>query len=226
MAFAACGLIAGAISFAIFDSAPDPDPRDAMALAPAQALTETKVAPAARLSENEIPPAQTTGEEGANASHQKTGSIKPACRESAGETRQGDCAPVRVVRIRPARAANERPLIAAVPIGHRDDPTMRPASPQTAVGAGPVPVAPEEPKVARAPTEISLAEQTPAETPPAVEPAPPASNPAVAAQRSRPRVHHASRRRNENSYSSSSSGRSSRSSVSRAYAQFGYARLW
>jgi hypothetical protein len=59
---------------------------------------------------------------GAKASW-KEGSIKPTCRENLGEVPEGDCTPVRVVRVRPVRAVNERPLIAAVPIGHRDDAT-------------------------------------------------------------------------------------------------------
>ena len=44
MAFVVCGVVAGAISIAIFNSEPDHDPMDAMALAPAEALIAPKPA--------------------------------------------------------------------------------------------------------------------------------------------------------------------------------------
>jgi hypothetical protein len=125
MAFVVCGLFAGAISVAIFNPEPDHDPMDAMALAP-EALIAPKPDQLATQSEirpvtNE-PSAKKTDEKGTNASR-KEGWIKPTCRENLGEVPEGDCTPVRVVRVRPVRAVNERPLIAAVPIGHRDDAT-------------------------------------------------------------------------------------------------------
>jgi hypothetical protein len=135
------------------------------------------------------------------------------------------------VRVHPLRAINERPLIAAVPIGHRDDPATLPSPPSAPVEADPPPVAPsEQPSATTVPTETPVAEvtPTPAEAAPIVEPTPPT----VAANKSRPRVHHArnesrSGRRNNysyaSSYSSHASSYSSRSSVS---LQGGYARLW
>jgi hypothetical protein len=226
MAFVVCGLVAGAISFAIFDSAPEPDPMNAMALAPPDALAARKlVSPAAR-SEKPLanaPSVQKIGGEGADQSR-KAGPLKPTCREGSGEVRQGDC-PVRVTRLRPPRAVNEQPAIAAVPIGHRDDPTMIPAPPQTL--AGPLPAdPPAEPKANLPPTQLSVAEETAAGAAPAAEPAPPVPVPAVASKKSRPRVHHASRRHEQYSYSSSSSAGSSRYGGSRTYVQAGYARLW
>ena len=41
MALLVCGLLAGASGVAIFKAEPDPDPRDAMALAPAETLGST-----------------------------------------------------------------------------------------------------------------------------------------------------------------------------------------
>ena len=227
VAFVVCGLVAGAISFAIFDSAPEPDPMNAMALAPPDALAARKlVSPAARSEKppGNAPSVQKIGEEGADQSR-KAGPLKPTCRENFGEARQGDC-PVRVTRMRPPRAVNERPAIAAVPIGHRDDPTMIPAPPQTRIGAGPLPAdPPAEPKANPPPTQLSVAEETAADAAPAAEPAPPVPVPAVASKKPRAPVYHAARRHEQYSYSSSSA-RSSRYSGSRTYVQTGYARLW
>lgn len=231
MAFVVCGLFAGAISVAIFNPEPDHDPIDAMALAP-EALIAPK--PNQLATQSEIrpvtngPSAQKTGEKGANASR-KAGSIKPTCRESLGEVPEGDCTSVRV-RARPLRAVNERPLIAAVPIGHRDDPTVLPASPSTPVGVSPsLAVPPEEPKVISAAVEASVVEATPADVD--AEPTTPASMPTVTSKKPRPRVQHAqderrSRRRHHYSYASSYSARRSSYSLSNTYVQSGYARVW
>jgi hypothetical protein len=137
MAFVVCGVVAGTISIAILNSEPDHDPMDAMALAPADALTAPKPAEPATQFERRLangPSARKAGDKG------KAGSIKPICGESPGEVREGDCTPIRVGRIRPPRAVNERPLIAAVPIGHRDDPIVLPASPPAPIAVNPSPV--------------------------------------------------------------------------------------
>ena len=218
MAFVACGVVAGAISIAVFNSEPDHDPMDAMALAPADALSVPKPAEPATQSEKRLangPSAPKAGDKG------KAGSIKPTCGESPGEVREGDCTPIRVVRRRPPKAVNERPLIAAVPIGHRDDPTELPASPPAPIAVNPSPVVhPEEPKTAPARTEASVGEET---SPDAASAAvtPPASMPTVTPEKPRQRVHHAPRRNNEYSYTSRS-----RYSVPRTQPQGGYARLW
>ena len=132
-----CGLVAGAISFAVFKPEPYRDAMDAMALAPLETLIEPKPAQPAAQSEKRLanePSAQRTDEEGTNATR-KASSIKPTCRGSLGEVPpEGDCAPVRVVRMRPPRAVNE---IAAVPIGHRDDVTANPTSRSFASGSAP-----------------------------------------------------------------------------------------
>jgi hypothetical protein len=215
VALLVCGLIAGAISVGIFNLEPDRDPLDAMALAPAETLIDPKPAQPGTQSQKKTANASSAekiDEEGTNASS-KAALIKPTCRKSLGEVPEGDCTPVRVVRVRPLRAVNERPLIAAVPIGRRDDPAMLPAPPPTAVAASPPPAAPPEvPKAAPAPPETSLAEATPADAVPAVEPAPPAPMPTVTSKKARPRVHHAQnepRRRNHYSYEPSYNARSS-----------------
>jgi hypothetical protein len=231
--FMVCGLVAGALSLVIFGSAPHPDSRDAMALAPAEALTETRLAQPATLSESGIPSAQETAEEGANTS-QKTGSIKPACRESLGETRQGDCAPVRVVRMRPPRAANEQPLIAAVPIGHRDGPTVVPASPPLVSPAVPSRAIPREPETAPASTENTKARAADA-IPVAAKPAHAALARAVISVKLQSQVHRTSRRRNTGNYAdfnpsshaSSHSAHSSGSGSNRPlWNTFAYAHSW
>jgi hypothetical protein len=221
----------------MFKTDSDPDPKDAMALAPAEALIAPNAAQPATQSEKRpanAPSAQETDEERVKASR-KAGPIKPTCRESLGEVPEGDCTSVRVVRVRPLRAVNERPLIAAVPIGHRDDPAVLPTPPTTVSPSASVP--PEEPKATTAPMETTVVEATPADATPAAEPTSPAPTPAVSSKKPRPRVHHAqdeSRRRNHYSYVSSYNGRSSsegswsygvRSSPS-SYFQGGYARVW
>ena len=187
------------------------NPLDAMALAPAEALIEPKVALAA------APPAPRP----ANASPVETdvGSTKPTCREGVGEG-EGDCIRVRVVR--PLRALNERPLIAAAPIGHRNDPTVLPASPSARAEARPSPAAPaEKSSVLPAPAETAIAEAIPADIAPAAEPIPPAPAPRVTSNKSRPRVHHV---RNE----SRSSRRNGYSYTARSSYSFqgGWGRLW
>jgi hypothetical protein len=241
LSFVAFGIVAGASGLAVFMTNPDSDPvtsanpLDAMALAPSEALIDPK--PAQPATQSHKKPANGPDEEGATAT--PAGSSKPTCRESLGAVPEGDCTPIRVVRVRPLRSANERPLIAAVPIGQRDDPTMVPAPPATAAAVSPSPVvAPEEPKATGAP-ETSVVEATPVDAAPAAEPTPPAPTPTVTSKNPRPRVRHAqdeSSRRNRHSYASSYSGRSSefrerswsssaRSSPS-AYFQGGYARVW
>jgi hypothetical protein len=217
LAFVVCGLIAGAISIPIFDSQPDLDPRDAMALAPAEALIAPKPAQPATQSDKRLGTS--------SAPKLDEGSIKPTCRESLGELLEGDCTSVRLVRVRPLKALNERPLIAAVPIGHRDDPTVLPVSPPMPIAVSPsLPVSPEEPKAIPPLTETSVVEATPADAAPAAEPSPPTSKP-------RARVHHAqderrSRRREHYSYAASYGTRNSSSNISNTYVQSGYARVW
>jgi hypothetical protein len=202
LSFVVLGIVGGASGVAVFMASPDSaNPLDAMALAPAEALIETKLAfpavqPAPRL-------ANASG-----AEETDVGSTKPTCRESGGE-----CIRVRVIR--PSRAVDERPLIAAAPIGHRDDPTVVPALEGSSWPAAP----PEKPSAIPAPTEMA-AEATPADTTPAAEPTPLASK--VTSKKLQPRAHHELRSGRHNNYSY----RSSYSSRSSTNLQGGYARLW
>ena len=222
--FVVCGLVAGAISFAIFKPEPNRDAMDAMALAPVEALIEPRPSQPATQSEKILanePSAQRADKEGTNA-RRKASSIKPTCRGSLGEVPpEDDCAPIRVARMRPPRAVNEQPLIAAVPIGHRDDPAVLGALPPTPIAGPLLAVPPEEPKATPAPTEISVAEATPADAAPALEPTPPASMPTVTSKQPRQRVHHASGR---NHYSYTGSHRARISGY--RYFRGGYASLW
>jgi hypothetical protein len=128
-----------------------------------------------------------------------------------------------VGRVRPPRAMNEQPLIATVPIGHRDDLTVPPASPPAPIAVSPLPGAPlEEPKTAPARTETSVREETSLGAASAAV-TPPAAMPTVTSEKPQQRVHRASRRHNQYSYTSSYGAR--RYNVSRTYSQGGYARL-
>ena len=89
------------------------------------------------------------------------------CREEPGtQVPENDCASVRVVRPQRAPSANERPAIAAVAIGHRNDPAMLPAEPASAA-------APPEHAGTTAPVDtVPAAKPTPVPPPTAVSPAP------------------------------------------------------
>jgi hypothetical protein len=226
LSFVVFCIVGGASGVAVFMGSPDSDPAtsanplDAMALAPAEALIEPKLA---------LVPAQPAPRPANASAVEKTneGPTKPRCREGLSETER-DCIRVRVVR--PLRALNERPLIAAAPIGHRDDPTVLPAPPSAPVEASPSPAAPaEKPSAIPAPTETAIAEEMPADTAPAAEPTPSAPAPRVTSNKSRPRVHHVrneSRSSRRNSYSYTPSYSTPRYSTSSYSYQGGYARLW
>jgi hypothetical protein len=140
MALAVCGLVAGAMSVAIFKSEPNRDPKDAMAFAPAELLIDRKPAQLATQREKRLV-------------------------------------------VHPRTAVSEQPLIAAVPIGHRGDPAVLPASRPTPIAVGPAPAVSSATPAA---TETSLAETTSADAAPAAEPAPPPSKSTV---RPRSRAH-------------------------------------
>ena len=109
LSFVVLGIVGGASGVAVFMASPDSNPEtsgnplDAMALAPAEALIEPKLAVAP------APPAPRPPDTSA-VEKTDVGSTKPRCRGGLGEG-EGDCIRVRVVR--PLRALNERPLIAA-----------------------------------------------------------------------------------------------------------------
>ena len=226
LSFVVLGIVGGASGVAIFMASPDSDPAtsadplDAMALAPLEALIDPKLA---------LAPAQPAPRPPNASAVEKTdvGSTEPRCREGLSETER-DCIRVRVVR--PLRALNERPLIAAAPIGHREDPTLLPAPPSAPVEASPSPAAPAEKSSATpAPTETAIAEAMPAETAPTAKPTPSAPAPRVTSNKSRPRVHHVrneSRSSRRNSYSYTRSYSTPSYSTQSYSSQGGYARLW
>jgi hypothetical protein len=175
-AFVVFGLMAGASGVALFMAGPDPDPdpMNAMALAPAEALVSTS-----RPSASPAEAKAIEGQETLNAS------VTPSwqCRDlHLGD----DCTSARVRSSRPAPAMNERPAIAAVAIGHRDDPAALPPQPAVAIAA-----IPETPPDASA---VPDSGEVPA---PAVAPA--GESVAPVANHSRTRSRHVARR--EGSYS-------------------------
>ena len=142
-AFVVFGLVAVVSGVTVFMARPDTDPMNAMALAPAEALSPST-------SPSSASPAKakaTEAQEILNA-----GVIQSPCGDDVGERLSDDCASERMRRSRPALAVNERPAIAAVAIGHREDPvavTQQIAAPVAAIpeppqdaSAGPADVAP------------------------------------------------------------------------------------
>ena len=151
-AFVVFGLVAVVSGVTVFMARPDTDPMNAMALAPAEALSP-------RTSPSSASPAKaeaTEAQEILNA-----GVIQSPCRDDVGERLSDDCASERMRRSRTALAVNERPAIAAVAIGHREDPVA--VTPQL---AAPVAAIPEPPQDASA---------GPADVAPATDSATPAS---------------------------------------------------
>ena len=137
-----------------------------------------------------------------------------------------DCTSGQNHKPRSILAVNERPAIAAVPIGHRDDPTVLPSEPAAPVVA----VQPKEADTlvpAETPVVATLAEDpesaTPAETPSAV-PTPPVSLPAVVSTKTRGRHREPAQRREREhrEYASTPRYYSNR----QVYQAVGYARLW
>jgi hypothetical protein len=187
LVFVVFGLVAGLSGITVFMARPDADPMQAMALAPAEALIPLPAAPA------DNPAAvPTSSQRGIKAARIKP----PPCRENAMENLGGDCAPARAAK--PAPAANERPAISAIAIGHP---------------AEPAPLPPPQPAATVAATMPEVSTQ--AETPEAA-PAPTGTEPPPAAvKRARPaRSHHVQRRDYAPPRSSS------------YYQSGGYARVW
>jgi hypothetical protein len=212
LSFVVFGLIAAASGVAVFTADPDPDPMHAMALAPADAVKATSPAPQTAASVEtkaaQAPFAQKTSKAAGAIKSPCRDSARDSTRESTAEVSGGDCTPARAVKPHPVLAVNERPAIAAVPIGHRDDPAVLPSQPAT-----PIPVAalPETPEASAAPEEAAPAAEVP--------PVPPA----VASGKARTRNQHAQasrRQRDRNEYSSSS--RYSNQSVMRG----GWGGIW
>ena len=143
-AFVVFGLVAIVSGVTVFMARPDTDPMNAMALAPAEALSPST-------SPSSASPAKakaTEAQEILNA-----GVIQSPCRDDVGERLSDDCASERMRKSRPVLAVNERPAIAAVAIGHREDPVA--VTPQL---AAPVAAIPEPPQDASAvPADVAPA---------------------------------------------------------------------
>jgi hypothetical protein len=123
LVFVVCGLIAAFSSVTVFVSSPEPDPLQAMALAPSQPLIRIEItAPQAGA---EASPGQRSA---------KSARIRrPVCRDNETENVGAECPSGRTST--PLPAGNDRPAIAAVSIGHRDEAALLPvqaAAPQTA----------------------------------------------------------------------------------------------
>jgi hypothetical protein len=168
-----------------------------------------------------------------------TGAIKSRCEKSATEHLGGDCIAGQIRRARSILALNERPAIAAAPIGHRVDPAVLPPEPA-------VPVVAVRPKEADTPvpTETSVVatltedteNATPAETASAV-PTPPISLPAVVSTKTRGRDRERAQRHERERHEYASTPRYHREHREYAstpryygnrqvYQSAGYARLW
>jgi hypothetical protein len=143
-AFVVFGLVAVVSGVTVFMAGPGTDPRNAMALAPAEALSPSTSPSSASLAKAKA----TEGQEILNA-----GAIQSPCHDDVGERLGDDCASERIHRSRPVLAVNERPAIAAVAIGHREDPVA--VTPQL---TAPVAAIPEPPQEASAvPVDVALA---------------------------------------------------------------------
>jgi hypothetical protein len=235
LVFVVCGLIAGASAVTIFKAEPDPDPMSAMALAPPEARSAAArpTSPDSRIGKSIFGNRELVRET------PKTGAIKSRCEKSATEHLGGDCIVGQIHRARSIPALNERPAIAAAPIGHRVDPAVLPPEPAAPVVA----VQPKEantPVPAETPVVATLAEDTesaiPAETPSAV-PTPLTSLPAVVSAKTRGRHRERAQRhgrehreyastpryhREQREYASTPRYYSNR----QVYQSAGYARLW
>jgi hypothetical protein len=197
IAFVICGLVAGTSGISIFKGNPDPDahPMNAMALAPAETLSTAPHVLARRAEGN-------SGKSELAQEIPETRAIKPRCPHL-----DGDCTASQTRRARSILALNERPGIAAVPIGHLEG---RPALPPGS--AIPGAVTPETTADLPSPLDVAPA----VGTAPAITEAP---APAVSAKKTRTHSNHVQRRdRNENRYY--------RPNYNSNYYQGGYARLW
>jgi hypothetical protein len=125
LAFLVFGLVAGASGLAVFMADLDRDPKHAMALAPAETLDGATSSTAI---------AETEAVEAASAQKtSKAAGIQSPCRESIRVNSAVDCTSGKAHKPRSILAVNERPAIAAVPIGHRVDPTVLLSEPATPV---------------------------------------------------------------------------------------------
>jgi hypothetical protein len=151
LVFIGFGVLAGMSGLAVFMADEQPDPMKAMALAPPEVASQSSSAMTAPADASvRVEPVQRPAET-------KTG--RPSCEGSAAM----DCALPKPLKPRFVPAANERPAIAAVPIGRVDPVPLVPAQ------AAPMP--PEAVPVAAVPEAADVSNQ-PAEAAPAAPAAP------------------------------------------------------
>jgi hypothetical protein len=232
LAFLVFGLVAGASGLAVFMADLDRDPKHAMALAPAEA-------PDGATSSISTKTTETEGLEATWAEKtSKAAEAKSPCRENIRENSAVDCPSGKKRKPHSILALNERPAIAAVPIGRRNDPTVLPPEPAAPV-VDAVTAAPTETPPAAPASSVSLPESaitaTPTDTPSA-EPAPQAS-PAVAPTKTRERNRDRGQRYQREHHEYASTPRYHREhreyastpryySNRQVYQSAGYARLW
>jgi hypothetical protein len=147
LVFIGFGVMAGMSGLAVFMTDEQSDPMKAMALAPPDAMRSDSglVMPAPVDASVRIEPAQKPAE---------SKSSRPTCQDGA----VADCALPNVPKVHRVRPANERPAIAAVPIGRVDPPQVVPAeASHSPASSEPVPVAavPESADVSSAPAEAA-----------------------------------------------------------------------
>ena len=157
LVFIGFGVMAGMSGLAVFMADEQRDPMKAMALAPPDAMSRDSglVMPAPVDASVPIEPAQKPAE---------TKTSRPACQEGAAV----DCAVPSVPKLhrpRLAPAVNERPAIAAVPIGRVDAVSPTPPTSEPV----PVAAAPEPADVSSQPAEAAPAAPAPVAPPPAAK---------------------------------------------------------
>jgi hypothetical protein len=200
---ALCGSVAVVAGVNVFKAGGEPDPTSAMALAPTEALGNTVLVSPAEKGEfaQKIP---------------NTRAPRSDCQNDATEYLARNCAAVKPRRPRSILAINERPPIAAVAIGHRDEPAVLPSEPVVPAAATSEEPRPNSPDTAEA---VSAVEITPA---PAVTTQTRSSQARPHGKNQNTSVQH----RYRLEYHFSSNYRHGHSNYSHDYVQSGYARLW
>jgi len=125
IAFVVCGLVAVWSGVALFKAGPDP--KDAVALASAEALGSAI---------NEPKTADTETADAAFVQRPGKAGENKSCEHKAAEKLISHCTLGKAHKPRSVQSVNERPAIAAVQIGHRDDgPAFLPSEPAIPVAA-------------------------------------------------------------------------------------------
>ena len=198
-------VVAGTSGIALFMADSDPDPMNAMALAPVEAVRSAIRATPAGIAETQAAEAALVQQP------PKALGSKPPCQESNAKNLGGDCTPGKAHKPGSVQAVNEQPAIAAVPIGHRDGPALLPSESAIPVAATPDGLdGSAKPADAKPETEPALALAV-------VE----SHKPAASAKKARTRSSHV-QRRDRHAYSYSRSPSYSYHN----YYQSGYARVW